>query len=85
MSRNAFPAIERELAEREDQAAHARMERNADKPVGLRDPWQWVEPANHANLVQRLQEAAEYNVPARERELLCSVAARAITNLLGAK
>lgn len=57
---------------------------NAGNPVGLQVPWEWVEPANHADLVQRLQEASEYAVPERERENLCACAARAITNLMGA-
>ena len=54
-------------------------------PIGLRKPWVWVQPANHADLVKRLEEARDYDVPARERENLCSCAASAIRNLLGAK
>ena len=43
-------------------------------PVGLRKPWQWVQPMNRAELTQRLLEAREYAVPERERENLCSCA-----------
>ncbi len=44
-------------------------------PLGLRQPWQWVQPATDADLVARLIEAREYAVHERERENLCSVAA----------
>lgn len=43
--------------------------------VGLRTPWKWVQPKNHHELVQRLNEAADLAVPERERENLCKVAA----------
>lgn len=44
-------------------------------PLGLAKPWQWVQPANDADLIARLIEAREYAVHERERENLCSVAA----------
>ena len=49
--------------------------------VGLREPWQWVQPLDDAALVARLIEARDYVVPARERENLCSVAASRIDAL----
>ena len=47
-------------------------------PIGLRKPWQWVQPKNRAELIQRLLEAREYAVPDRERENLCSMAYKAL-------
>ena len=43
--------------------------------IGLRQPWQWVQPVDDAALVARLIEARDYAVHERERENLCSVAA----------
>ncbi len=46
--------------------------------IGLRQPWQWVQPLDDAALVARLIEARDYAVHERERENLCSVAAARI-------
>ena len=51
-------------------------------PLGLRQPWQWVQPTSTYDLVVRLYDAREYAVPERERENLCSVAAEALRVLL---
>lgn len=50
----------------------------ANPIIGLRKPWAWVQPKDRAELVQRLLEAREYDVPPRERENLCSMAYEAL-------
>lgn len=52
----------------------------AHTPVGLRQPWKWVQPSRD-ELLPRLRDAFELNVPARERENLCSVAYSEIISL----
>lgn len=47
--------------------------------LGLRRPWQWVQPKDRAELIQRLLEAREYAVHERERENLCSMAYEALS------
>ena len=49
--------------------------------IGLRQPWQWVQPPDDTALMARLIEARDYAVPARERENLCSAAAARIVAL----
>jgi len=43
-------------------------------PLGLRQPWQWVQPHGTAEIKRRLLEARELRVHERERENMCSVA-----------
>lgn len=45
--------------------------------------WAWVQPANHADLLDRLRLARDLAVPERERENLCACAATTIKKLLG--
>ena len=42
---------------------------------GLAKPWVWIQPKNDAELIDRLLQAADYNVHECERENLCCVAA----------
>ena len=49
---------------------------------GLAVPWTWIQPRSDAELIERLKQGAEYAVHERERENLCSVAARRIAELL---
>lgn len=42
--------------------------------VGLRQPWQWYQPKDRAELKRRLLEARDFAVNERERENLCSCA-----------
>ena len=49
-------------------------------PIGLLDPWHWVQPSND-EILPRLRDAFELNVPARERENMCRVAHGEITAL----
>ena len=37
-------------------------------------PWTWVQPKDRNELLQRLEDARDLNVPERERENLCGVA-----------
>lgn len=46
-----------------------------------REPWEWIQPKDRADLIQRLKDGMNYNVPARERENLCSCAWREIEAL----
>lgn len=76
MSTTAFPQLARESAEREERNDIARA-----LPVGLRQPWSWLQPRSLAEILQRLEDARSLNVPARERENMCSVAHGTITRL----
>lgn len=49
---------------------------------GLAKPWAWIQPNDDAELIDRLLQAADYNVHERERENLCSVAAHRLKDLL---
>ena len=44
-------------------------------------PWTWVQPPDRAALIQRLADARDLGVPARERENLCGVAHGEISRL----
>lgn len=50
-------------------------------PIGLRKPWQWIQPKGTTELINRLIEARDFNVHERERENLCSVAAGKIEDM----
>ena len=50
-------------------------------PVGLRKPWQWIQPKTTSEIITRLIEASDFMVHERERENLCSVAAAKIRTL----
>jgi hypothetical protein len=53
----------------------------ADEIPGLTHPWVWIEPRTDAELIERLLQAAKYNVLERERENLCSVAAHRLLQI----
>ena len=48
---------------------------------GDAERWRWVQPPDRAALLQRLADARDFEVPARERENLCSVAHGEISRL----
>ena len=50
-------------------------------PVGLRKPWQWIQPKTTSEIITRLIEASDFMVHERERENLCSVAAGKIRTM----
>ena len=49
-------------------------------PVGLREPWQWIQPTRDT-LMQRIRDGFELAVPPRERENLLSCAHAEIARL----
>lgn len=51
--------------------------------LGLRDPWQWVQPRTTDEILNRLLECRQFHVHDRERENMCSVAIGEITRLSG--
>lgn len=49
----------------------------------MTDPWVWRQPTDQADLLARLADARDWDVPERERENLCACAHTEITRLLG--
>lgn len=46
----------------------------SNQPVGIRKPWQWVQPHGTDEILARLADCRDLNVSERERENMCSVA-----------
>ena len=59
----------------------AQREDQMTKQLPADKTWAWVQPRDRAALLQRLAEARDFAVPARERENLCSVAHGDISKL----
>ena len=49
----------------------------------MADPWVWRQPTNQAELLSRLADARDLDVPERERENLCACAHEEIVRLRG--